>query len=81
MEYVENYIESGEISEPEGEEVPTRVYNFVNHLSEKRKRHYAMRMLGYTHRQIAEELNTTPAYSKAIFGQVKEKLTELIKTN
>ena len=79
MEYVENYIESGEISEPEGEEVPTRVYNFVNHLSEKRKRHYAMRMLGYTHKQIAEEMNTTPAYSKAIFGQVKEKLEYLIK--
>ena len=79
MEFVENYIESGEISEPAGEEVPTQVYNFVNRLSEKRKRHYAMRMLGYTHRQIAEELNTTEAYSKAIFGQVKEKLEYLIK--
>lgn len=79
FEFVENYIESGEIIEPAGEEVPSKVYNFVNRLSEKRKRHYTMRMLGYTHKQIAEELNTTPAYSKAIFGQVKEKLELLIK--
>jgi len=78
LTYVEDYIETGIVNEPEGEEAPTKAYQFINKLSDKRKKLYKLRLAGYKYGEIAKELGTTELYVKSRFFQVRKELTDLI---
>ena len=79
LTYVENYIDTGEITDDDN--VPVNCRRYIAGLTNTRRKLYGLRIRGYDYRKIAEELNLKPGYVKTRFCQMRKELTELVKTN